>query len=553
MRKSTPMDRVAFKAMVYILLAGGSVIFCWPLLWMAGTSMKMDKELFNGKLRLSPVQPLAREKSPYVDERAFEGKEGKRKDELLKVLEAHIATFKGVWPEDVDRASMNRVLAIGAYDRLLNMLPTPSWGLSPAELQAEALKLTDEAMVKSLSEQARKSLLIGQLRARSYDIQEDQLMSSADAAKDWVLEGSAEAFLAPVTANKQTNAELHYDFAKGSIVRLSKTFKLSFKTDRLYRLQLSLKGDEAWHPVKAYVEMKGKRYESAKDQPISDANWTVITWQEPGPDDLSNKIRTWISLVDTGESGSFENGPNSIKVTIEMGDAGAGAAWWYKIKRNYELVFANMPFWRYTATSVFLVVINLIGTLFSCSIVAYAFSRMRWPGRSMSYAVMLGTMMVPQQVTMIPFFLIVRYLDWYNTLYPLWVGSFFAGAFNVFLLHQFFKGIPTDLEDAAKIDGCGPLRIYWFIMLPLIKPALATITIFTFMGVWKDFMGPLIYLSDQRLYPLSLGLYALNVQAGGSMSMMMAGSLLMILPVVTIFFFAQRYFIEGITMTGLKS
>ena len=204
------------------------------------------------------------------------------------------------------------------------------------------------------------------------------------------------------------------------------------------------------------------------------------------------------------------------------------------------------------ATSIFLVTLNLVGTLFSCSLVAYSFARLQWPGRGFCFALMLATLMIPGQVTMIPYFLIVRSMGWYNTLYPLWVGSFFAGAFNVFLLRQFMKGIPRDLEDAARIDGCGFWRVYWHIMLPLIKPTLAAIAIFTFMGTWNEFMGPLIYLTDQRLYPLALGLYAFNVSAGGSMAMMMAGSLLMTVPVIAIFFFAQKYFIQGITLTGMK-
>jgi len=156
-------------------------------------------------------------------------------------------------------------------------------------------------------------------------------------------------------------------------------------------------------------------------------------------------------------------------------------------------------------------------------------------------------------VTMIPQFLIVRSLGWYNTLYPLWVGNFFAAAFYVFLLRQFMKGIPRDLEDAARIDGCGFWRVYWHIMLPLVKPTLAAIAIFAFLATWNDFMGPLIYLNDQRLYPLSLGLYALNVQAGASnFGVMMSGSLLMTVPVIAIFFFAQKYFLQGVTLTGMK-
>ena len=165
---------------------------------------------------------------------------------------------------------------------------------------------------------------------------------------------------------------------------------------------------------------------------------------------------------------------------------------------------------------------------------------------------MMATMMIPPQVTMIPYFLIIKHLGWYNTLNPLWVVSFFGNAFSIFLLRQFMKGIPRDLEDAARIDGCNFMQVYWHVIMPLIKPTLACIAIFTFMGVWNDFMGPLIYLADQPLYPLSLGLYALNVQEGGNYGMMMAGSFLMTLPVIIIFFFAQKYFIQGVTLTGMK-
>jgi multiple sugar transport system permease protein len=232
------------------------------------------------------------------------------------------------------------------------------------------------------------------------------------------------------------------------------------------------------------------------------------------------------------------------------------SAWWAKIQRNYLIVMEHIPFGRYVSTSLYLVILQIVCTIFSCSLVAYSFSRLRWPGRSACLIIMLGTMMLPGQVTMIPQFLVIRDLGWYNTLLPLWAPSLTANAFNVFLLYQFMRGIPRDLEDAARIDGCGVLRIYWHVMMPMIRPSLTVIGIFTFMGVWNDFMGPLIYLQDQRLYPLSLGLYALNVQAtangGNSMAMMMAGSLLMTLPVIAIFFLGQRYFVRGITLTGMK-
>jgi multiple sugar transport system permease protein len=232
-------------------------------------------------------------------------------------------------------------------------------------------------------------------------------------------------------------------------------------------------------------------------------------------------------------------------------------AWLAKIWRNYRLTLDYIPFWRYVGTGLFLVILNLIGTLFSCSLAAYAFARLHWPGRGICFAALLGTMMIPVQVTMIPQFLIMQKLGWYNTLKPLWVMSFFGSAFSIFLLRQFLKGIPRDLEDAARLDGCGFLRIYWHIMLPLVRPTLAVIAIFTFLATWNDFMGPLIYLSDQRLYPLSFGLYAFQIQSlqpgtSAGIGMLMAGSLLMMLPVIAIFFFAQRYFLQGVTLTGMK-
>jgi len=153
---------------------------------------------------------------------------------------------------------------------------------------------------------------------------------------------------------------------------------------------------------------------------------------------------------------------------------------------------------------------------------------------------------------MIPVFMVFRALGWYNTLKALWVPSFFGSAFFIFMLRQFMKGIPNDLEDAAKIDGCSIFGIYWRIILPLVKPALAAVCIFTFMGVWNDFMGPLIYINDQRLYPLALGLFDFRAEHGSEFGMLMAASTLMALPVVAIFFAAQRYFIQGVTLTGMK-
>ena len=196
-------------------------------------------------------------------------------------------------------------------------------------------------------------------------------------------------------------------------------------------------------------------------------------------------------------------------------------------------------------------IMSVIGTVLSSSLVAYSFSRLRWPGRDWLFGLVLATMMLPDAVTMMPRFLIFRQLHWIDTLYPLWVPSFFASAFNVFLLRQFFMGIPKELEDASRIDGCSYFGTYWRVMLPMVKPALAAVTIMTFINAWKDFMGPLIYISSPEKMPLSYVLQLFNSSHGSEPGMLMAATTLVMLPVIVLFFFTQKYFIEGVTLTGL--
>jgi multiple sugar transport system permease protein len=197
--------------------------------------------------------------------------------------------------------------------------------------------------------------------------------------------------------------------------------------------------------------------------------------------------------------------------------------------------------------------LSLTGLIASSTLVAYSFARLRWPGRDALFMVLLGTMMLPTAVTMIPRFLIFKQLGLVDTLVPLWAPSFFAGAFDVFLLRQFLLGIPTDLEDAAKIDGCGYFTIYWRVMLPLIKPAIAALAIMHFLAVWNDFMGPLIYLASPEKMTGSYALRLFQSANSGEWTLLLAASALWTLPVILLFFFAQRSFIQGITLTGMKN
>lgn len=222
--------------------------------------------------------------------------------------------------------------------------------------------------------------------------------------------------------------------------------------------------------------------------------------------------------------------------------------------QNYpEAMRAMGPFWLYARNSLLLAVLNVVGTVFSSALVAYGFSRIEWRGRDNLFLLLLATMMIPFPVVMVPVYTLFRDLGWIGSFKPLWVPAFLAGAFNVFLLRQFFLTIPRDLTEAARMDGCGEFRIFWQIILPLAKPALLTVALFQFMATWNDFLGPLIFLVRQDQFTLALGLQNFqSMQGGTAWHYLMAASTLVVLPVLVLFFLAQRTFIRGISTTGLK-
>ncbi len=222
---------------------------------------------------------------------------------------------------------------------------------------------------------------------------------------------------------------------------------------------------------------------------------------------------------------------------------------------NYPDALASAPFGVYFKNSAIITIFSTLGSVLSSSLVAYSFARLKWPGRDFWFGVVLATMMLPGAVTWIPTYILFAKIGWVNTFLPLIVPSYLGGgAFFIFLLRQFFRGIPMELSEAARIDGAGELRIWWQIVLPLCQPAIATVTIFAFNSSWQDYMGPLVYLNSEDKYTLQLGLTIFKAGGGGipMWHWMMAASLVVMLPILIIFFLGQNYFLEGVTLTGLK-
>jgi len=219
---------------------------------------------------------------------------------------------------------------------------------------------------------------------------------------------------------------------------------------------------------------------------------------------------------------------------------------------NYPDALDYFPFFTYLRNTLGITVLATIGVLLSCPLVAYSLARIPWKGSKPLFGLTLVLMMLPYQVTMIPIFIVFKKIGLVGTNVPLWLPAFFGAPFYIFLLRQFFMGLPKELEDAGRIDGASEPRIYSRIMLPLCKPALLTVALFQIIGSWTDYQGPLIYLSDEAQYTLMLGLSSFKTQHGAEWQMMMAANVMITLPIIILYFVVQKAFIRGITFSGIK-
>ena len=219
---------------------------------------------------------------------------------------------------------------------------------------------------------------------------------------------------------------------------------------------------------------------------------------------------------------------------------------------NYPAALQTVPYLAYARNTLIITVAATLGALITASMSAFAFARVRFPGRNVMFILLISTLMLPDAVTLVPKYILFSKLHWINTYLPLTVPIWFGGgAFNVFLLRQFFMTIPYDLDEAARMDGGGNWRIFWSVLLPLSKPALTAVAIFSVIYNWNDFLNPLIYLNQQQYFTLALGLQFFQSEYATQWTLMMAASVMMIAPIIVLFFLAQRVFIEGIQLTGI--
>jgi ABC-type glycerol-3-phosphate transport system permease component len=546
------------------ILLGGSLLFLTPYVWLLGTSWKLDKEIQSEEFHLLPQAPMPRAVSPYVDERTFSIRppeyvdadawttwiRAAAEDEIGRAVDAWLTGHPTAFAVQADR--LRGELIEGVFGNVRAVLPVETWTATEPGFRSAVRDAVADRMISEAFDRCYRYFALGKvlLKDRNYHIYD--LTDKQHPEESWrVTDGTAQ--IKTRVVSRREVAVVGYDFSGSDAFEIASQFKLPVGWEDFKRLSISFRRDQTWHGLTVLVEINGRLYRSRSEKYLSEDNFWEASFQLPGPDDQRLAAKLYVLLDEIERASRYDHGLDVLRLRVVVSRSSTPRALWAKGTENYKKVFEEVPFWRYLATSAFLAIANIAGTCLSCSLAAYAFARLRWPGRDLCFVLVLATLMIPPQVTMIPSFVIYRQLGWYNTLSPLWVPSWLAvNAFAIFLLRQAMRGLPRDLEDAATIDGCGYLRTYWHIALPLMRPTLAAISVFTFMYVWNDFMGPLIYVNDQRLYPAALGLFGFMAGRENQFTLIMAASVIMTLPVVMVFFLLQRYFIQGVALTGMK-
>ena len=543
------------RGWVHVLLWAWVAACVSPVTWMVATSLMTDEEL--GQERATPQLPVMRAASPYVREpvhaRAPDGVTPERFAALAPRLQEEasarvLETIGALGPTlpPVDRSAWAASAASVLFARAIAQIPRQAWNDEAPTLSTRVAALgSEDAVAAALSDRLAR-VELGSLTLRTRDGHIHDIASGQSAAEWRVASGSASI----VAASGALRLDYAFDRGASEPIVLVHDFRLpdGVEPADLHKLVLMLRSDDTWNGLDATLDVGGTHWASSWTTWLGQNRTQSVSFQPPGFDDTTIRARTWVPLHTEGPS---DRG-REARLRLVLSKSSVLGASLAKLTRNYVRAIRSVPFATYVRNSLILVVLTVLGATASSAFVAYAFARLTWPGRSVALMLLLSTMMIPPQVTMIPSFLVWRGLGWYNTLNPLWVPAWLGNAFFIFLMVQHMRTIPRELEEAARIDGLGVVQTWWYVIVPQLRPSLAAIAVMSFLGAWNEFMGPLIYLRDQSKFPLSLGLFGMRLDYGADWSMLMAATVLMTLPPALAFLRFQRHLIEGVTVTGMK-
>ena len=532
-------------ALLHALLVIFSSIFLLPLFWLVASSLKSDDQIRAFPPEWIPDIPYCSEKSPYFDaheygeltrpeicpEEAWATLPGRLTDRAKGLID-----IPYLWDVEAE------ALCIATAQEIASAIPEAIYQSRDEAVIDDAILRLGAGAYKKALETAYRQLALGGLSFQQ-EATASQGVSQTLGGVAWY---STTEGVQPAVEEVAGQDATSIAYGMSSETELRADVDWTPDVSGFRNLTINLHGDRSWRKVGVLLQTPEGAYRTDRPILLSSAIWEdVMLIRDPDGEIPWGTYR----LLESADAPS-EAGTASLTLTVLT------AAKWQVIARkltyNYPAGLTFIPFGKYLMNTLLVCGLVVFGTLISCSLVAYGLARVRWRGRNVLFYIIIGTMMLPFQVTMVPMFVVFAKIGWVDSFLPLFVPAFFGNAFFIFLLRQFFMTIPHELTDAARVDGCSEFGIYWKIIMPLAKPALATVGLFAFMNTWNDYVGPLIYLSDASKYTLSIGLASFSSQYGSYPGMLMAVTAVMTVPIIILFFLAQRTFIQGITLTGVK-
>ena len=563
-KKTRHVETKIFKGVGYLLLVGAAFCTMIPLLWLLTSSFKTANEIFAVPIQWFPSFPPRVAASPYIVENAYPKIEKPVAVDETVWETLHPELTQAIWTETQAHIAANAQLSNyvpseelqteiteGLWQQLVASLPDEVWNGTTASIVTAVQNAIIPEAVDTIWSSVYREVAVGTLQIEDLDFNRTQITSVGWEAK-------ADTRIRP-SDGAQTAASLSYDFQDDNTTYMTATVASPIPIDQIRRITLPVRGDASYHRLSLVVSVPNKSGNGITYQPIrpfvlESALWKNAVWRLhgiPGELESSHITMQQVETNPTVQSEMEAGVENQLFLQLTIHQPAYLSIVWDKFTLNYRNLWKTVPYSRYFVNSVFIATASTLLTLFFCSLGGYAFAKYQFRGQKILFGILLASMMVPFQVLLVPLFGLMYDIGWLNS-YKAIIIPFSVGAFGVFLMRQFIVTIPSELLDAARIDGCSEFGIYYRIVLPIIKPALGALTIYSFLGSWNGYLWPLIILRDEVKYTLPIGLANLVGIYRQDYGMLMAGTLLSLMPIVILFLAMQREFVQGITLGSVK-
>ena len=559
-----------FRGVGYLLLVGAAFCTMIPMLWLLTSSFKTANEIFAVPIQWFPNLPPRVASSPYivedvypkiekpmaVDEAVWKTLQPQLTQIIWAEAQSHIAA-NGKFSNYVSSEELQTEIIEGLWQQLVAGLPDEVWNGTTDSVTAAVRDTIIPEAVDTIWGSVYREVAVGTLQIEDLDFNRTPI-----EVVNWEAETGTRI---RTSDNLQTAASLSYNFQDSDTTRMTAAISSPIPIERIRRIILPVRGDASYHRLSLTVFVpqsgmnagstnNGITYQPTRSFVLGSALWTDSVWRVHGiPGELeSSQITMQRVETNLAAQSAVEVGAGSqLFLQLSIHQTAYLSIVWDKFTSNYRNLWKTVPYNRYFVNSVFIATASTLLTLFFCSLGGYAFAKYQFRGQKILFGILLASMMVPFQVLLVPLFGLMYDIGWLNS-YKAIVIPFSVGAFGVFLMRQFIVTIPSELLDAARIDGCSEFGIYYRVVLPIIKPALGALTIYSFLGSWNGYLWPLIILRDEAKYTLPIGLANLVGIYRQDYGILMAGTLLSLMPIVILFLAMQREFVQGITLGGVK-